>query len=348
MNYFSETGEGPSIIAKEEVLLPDYVPDSVLYRHSELQEISDSIKPMLKKHRGHNLFIHGPSGTGKTLCIKYLIEQLEKHSSSVLPVYVNCWKDYTRMAVYNRITEKMKLPLPRRGLATDEIFDRITSYMENYEKPVMMVLDEMDGLKSSELLYSLGRTEKVVFGIIGISNDKRAVASLDARIRSSLRFSTMEFREYSSEQLFGIIRGRAERGLVPGSYNERILKKIAQSIERGSARIAIEVLWKSARIAEKKEKKTIDSEDLEKALENLSFYKKTEHNLSEEEKLIIEILENGPLKSKEIYRLFSEKMKLSDRQIRNYLDLLEKKKIIKSEKKETPGKFSSKKFSLRK
>ncbi len=348
MDYFSGRNEEPGIIANEEVLLPDYVPDAVLYRHPELQAISDAIKPMLKKKRGHNLFIHGPSGTGKTVCIRYLLRQLDEHSSTVLPVYVNCWKDYTQMAVYNRIAEKMMLPLPRRGLATDEIFDRIVSYMRNYEKPVLVVLDEIDGLKSRELLYALGRTDDVLFGVIGLSNDREMVAGLDARVRSSLRFSTMEFREYSEDQLFGIIRDRAERGLVPGSFSERILRKMASAAGGGSARVAIEILWKSAKIAEKKEKQAVDDEDISEALENLSFYKKDEHNLSDEEKLIVEILERGPTGSSEIYGLFSKEKNLTKRQVRNYLELLEKKGIIESEEAESRSVFKPRIFRLRK
>src|SRR3989339_794375 len=140
-NYFGETSGDSKIIAKPEVLAPDYLPEEILYRSTELQTIADSIKPLLRKQEMNNLFVYGKSGTGKTVSIRVLIKQLREHSPNIIPVYVNCWENHTQMAVYNRINEEIKLPLPRRGLATDEIFDRILQYVKNYKKPVLLVLD---------------------------------------------------------------------------------------------------------------------------------------------------------------------------------------------------------------
>ncbi|MHC4753286.1 MAG: Cdc6/Cdc18 family protein, partial [Planctomycetota bacterium] len=137
-NYFNERDEDQHIIIREEVLLPDHVPDELLHRHSELQGIAAAIKPLVTRRTPDNLFIHGPSGCGKTTCMRYILKQLAEHTPAVLPVYVNCWENPTQMAVYNRIVEEMRLPLPRRGLAVDEIFSRIKDYIKNYKKPIML------------------------------------------------------------------------------------------------------------------------------------------------------------------------------------------------------------------
>jgi len=349
-NYFDGAERDPAIIRAEDILLPDYMPDELLHRERELQRFADAIKPLLGRRTPEHLFIYGPSGCGKTTCIKYILKQLTEHSSAVLPVYVNCWQNPTQLAVYNRIVEGMRLPLPRRGLAADEIFDRILQFSRNYKKPVLLILDEIDGLRHDELLYTVARSneQRLTFGIIGISNNKDLLAKLDPRIRSSLRFSDTEFKNYSEEQLFGILRFRAERALAPGTFDERLLRKIAGSVEGGSARLAIERLWKAAKHAEKAGRQKIMLQDLEDILGEEPVFKLPELKLSSEEMLIVELLRaGGKLESSELYDKFLKKVPRTKRQIRNYLELLERKGVVVSEELEGDGMLRPKAFRLK-
>jgi cell division control protein 6 len=348
-NFFDGADRGSSIIKAEEVLLPDYMPDELLHRDRELQAIADAIKPLLGRRTPYNLFIHGSSGSGKTTCVKYILKQLSEHSSGVLPVYVNCWENPTQMSVYNRIIEEMRLPLPRRGLATDEIFDRIMQYVRNYKKPILLVLDEMDGLRHDKLLYVVSRSneQRLTFGIIGISNNKALLSRLDSRVRSSLRFSEMEFRPYSEEQLLSILRIRAERALEPGSFDGRLLTKVVRSVEDGSARVALERLWKAAKYAEKAGHQKVMLQDVEDILAEEPAFKLPELKLSTEEMLIVELLRGGELESSELYGRFIKKIPKTKRQIRNYLDLLEKKGIVESRELPAEGMLKPKVFRLK-
>jgi cell division control protein 6 len=253
------------------------------------------------------------------------------------------------MAVYNKIIEEMRLPLPRRGLATDEIFDRVSQYVKNYKKPILLVLDEMDGLRHDKLLYVVSRAneQQLMFGIIGITNNKELLSKLDSRVRSSLRFSDLEFKEYSEEQLVALLKVRAERALAPGSYDGRLLTKIARSAPEGSARVAIERLWKSAKHAEKANRRKIMLQDIEDVSSDDQSSKLSEYNMSSEELLIMEILKEGQLRSSELYERFTEKIPKTKRQIRNYLELLEKKGIIESEDLEAEGMLKPRAFRLK-
>ncbi|MFH0885432.1 MAG: AAA family ATPase [Candidatus Micrarchaeota archaeon] len=348
-NYFDGTDRASSLIISEEVLLPDYLPDDLLHRERELQAIADSIKPLIARRTPNNLFIHGASGTGKTTCVKHIMKQLAEHSSAVLPVYVNCWENPTQMAVYNRIVEEMRLPLPRRGLAADEIFDRIMQFVKNYKKPILLVLDEMDGLRHDKLLYVAARSneQRLTFGIIGLTNNKALLLKLDSRVRSSLRFSEMEFCRYSEEQLLSILRVRAERAISPGGFDERLLLKIARSVTDGSARVAIERLWKAAKHAEKAGRGKILLQDLEDTLSQEPAFKLPDLKLSSEEVLLMDILKGGELGSSDIYEKFTMKIPMTKRQIRNYLELLEKKGIVESRELEAEGMLRPKMFRLR-
>ena len=348
-NYFDGRDE-PRIIRREELLLPDYLPDEMLFRDAELQSLADAMKPLASRGAPTNLFVHGPSGCGKTASVKYILRQLSEFSSSVLPVYVNCWENSTQPAVYNRIVEEMRLPLPRRGLATDEVFSRILQYIRNYRKPVLVVLDDMDGLEGDEMLYVLSRANEkgVMFGIVGIANDRTLLARLDARIRGSLRFSDLEFRPYGGEQLARILRVRAEHALAPGSYDDRLLAKIARSVEDGSARAALELLWKSARHADRAGRQKVMLQDLEDVASLGSSFKLPELKLCSEETLILELLKRGDMESSALYASFLKRIPKTKRQIRNYLELMEKKGLIESEELEGDGMLRPRVFRLKK
>jgi len=327
--FFEGVPVDSAIIAREEVLLPDYLPDELLHRNAELQSIADAVKPLLRKREPNNLLIHGKSGTGKTSCVKFLLKQLSEHSPAVLPVYVNCWESSTKAAVYSRIIEAMQLPVPRRGLAADELLDKVLQYIRNYSRPVLLVLDELDGLEEEGLLYVIARANErpgIIFGIIGITNNPSFLSGLDPRTRSSLRFSELQFREYSEEQLFGILEERARLGLAQGSWDERLLRKIAGSVDDGSARIALERLWKAARHAEDSGKARIMLQDLADSENEAGAGVRQGAALTPIELRVVELLRGGKKSTDELYALTG--FDKSKRQFMNHLAQLERKRVI--------------------
>lgn len=347
--FNSRENDANAIINREEALLPDYVPSEAVHRTNEMKEIAEAINPMCYGKKCNNLFIFGPSGTGKTTCMKLLIEQLGENTSKVIPVYVNCWEYTTKMAVYYKICEALKIILPRRGLASDEVFERILEVMRNDKHGVLIVLDELDSLifnGEQSLLYSVSRVgdSKVNFGIIGISNKKDSTKLIDSRASSSLRFTTVEFKEYGEDQLLEILTERVKVALVPGTYDKNVLQECSKigAENNGSARLALEVLWKAAKRADKKDSKKIALEDVYEVTKTLDKRPSTKRTytsisfdeldlkLTKEEKTIIAILAEGEKSSSELYEEFSAKESKSKRQIRNYLMTLEAKGLIES------------------
>jgi Fe2+ or Zn2+ uptake regulation protein len=88
-------------------------------------------------------------------------------------------------------------------------------------------------------------------------------------------------------------------------------------------------------------------QDLEDVISEQPVFKLPEYSLSSEELLIMEILRAGELRSSEIYERFIKKIPKTKRQIRNYLELLEKKGIVESEELEADGFLRPKVFRLR-
>ncbi|MFA4983471.1 MAG: AAA family ATPase [Candidatus Micrarchaeia archaeon] len=365
---FDSASYANSIIAREEALRPDYVPTEALHRTNEMETIASSITPMIHGQSCSNLFITGPTGTGKTTCVKLVANQLRESTSKVIPVYVNCWERPTKMGVYYEIAEALKLLLPRRGLAADEVFEKILDDMRRENLTILLILDELDSLvfrKEDGFLYNISRagTERGArFGVVAISNQKDLTRLLDARVSSSLRLSTFEFKEYNAAQLKEILLERAKFALVPKTYDSAVLEACAKigAANNGNARLAIEILWKAALRADNRDAKKIEPADVAevaKAIEQRPgkkerariTFKDHDLNLSDEENLIINLLKGGEMQSPELYGEFTGKKDKTKRQIRNYLLLLEAKGLIISKEAETGGKtfLKTKVYSLK-
>ncbi|VVB59825.1 ORC1-type DNA replication protein 1 [uncultured archaeon] len=348
-NLFTHVrSEEQSIIIKEEALMPEYFPEELVHRDAEMNAVAEAVKPLINCRQPENIFVYGDSGTGKTTCMKHILKELEGHTFRVETVYANCWEHSTRMAVYSLIVNALRVILPRRGLATDEVFDRILEAMEKKNVRVLVVLDELDGLffhNEERLLHDLACAGKgkPFFGIIGISNDRHLFAEKDIRIKSSLRLTELEFKHYTSEQMSDILTERANMGLLPGSWDKRVMDECAKrAVDKNSnVRIGLELLWKAAKHADKQNKKKITIEDVEFAGAKMVYDSKSHvvesefelrsKSLSDEERLILEILKNGAKTSSEVYPAFCRKMMRTKRQIRNYVKALEAKKLIVAE-----------------
>lgn len=346
--FETATTEAGAIIKNETALHPESAPNGPLLRERELKEIADAIKPLLENKHGENLFIFGPSGSGKLTSMKYVLAELMEEKSRVIPVYVNCWEYPTQMGIYSKVIEELEMPIPRRGLATDEVFDRIRERMDADGITILLVLDKVNSLifrGDENIFHSLARaneSKRTRFGVIGISANQDTLGRLSDQVRSSIQFTTLEFVEYTLEQLRHILKERAEAAFASGSCPDAVLESCAQlgKANRGNARLALEILWKAARNAEKRGSRKIAVLDV-LAVSSRTYYEKTplEHSgllfdlksfgLSDEEKLALEIIaKRKEVLSTDLYRDFKAVRARTTRQIRNYVTLLGAKGLI--------------------
>ena len=91
MPSFKEMLSEKSIFRNKESLSPHFVPETLLFRESEVRQIMEGLLPALKDQKPHNIFIYGGTGTGKTACARSVIEKLEREGHErIKPVYMNC------------------------------------------------------------------------------------------------------------------------------------------------------------------------------------------------------------------------------------------------------------------
>lgn len=319
-----------SILKNIDALSQEFVPDELLHRDRELKEIMFSVSAFSRYGRHESLFLYGPTGVGKTASAQFVSGKALAELSGIDCLYINCWKDHTRMSVLNELGDKLGLVLPRRGIAVDELYSRIETAVSRLNKKLFIILDEADRLIYSKysrdsLLYDLVRMKSSNVMLCMVSNDDRLPYNLDERIRSSLNLKAIKFKQYTTPELKDILFERAKLALFPGSYDNDCIGLIAAiAAKRGDARVAISLLREAAIIAERSGKKSIQIEHVRQAQSQLVEFKQREYD--ETEKQIIEVIRKaGVITAGKLYASLPE---LNERTIRNKLETLVKTGVL--------------------
>ena len=339
-NIFADTA-GSDIFRDERFLYPEYIPERLPFREAQIAEIAHALKPSLRGGKPQNMFVCGKSGTGKTVTAKYVLRELGEHTSKAKGIYINCFEFNTRNAILNKLCISLGQPVPRRGIATDEVYAELLNVIKRTRVIPIVVLDEVDQLinnrNASLLLYDLLRMTEVqqaYFGIIMISNLCEIIAMLDSRVKSSLASTTIEFQPYTPEQLKQILRERAKYAFFENSFDEDVINLAAAYAAKhnGDARIAIESLLIAGRLAERDSKK-LTVLHLRKAFEQIRPrpLQKAAPYLDEHEKVLLLVLcEKERLLSGQLYKIYSERVSepITERSYRKKLNRLVELKLI--------------------
>ena len=69
--------QGNLLIKNPNVLRHDYIPERILHRDKQQELVTQSLIPLYKKSIPPNLLVYGKPGTGKTLVIKKVLNQIQ-------------------------------------------------------------------------------------------------------------------------------------------------------------------------------------------------------------------------------------------------------------------------------
>ncbi|MGC8669743.1 MAG: Cdc6/Cdc18 family protein [Candidatus Micrarchaeia archaeon] len=261
------------IFANREVLSPHYIPKKLIFREKEINNIERALAPSLKGERGRNLFIYGKTGTGKTSCARYVIDEVKNIPNTKATIsYINCRIYNTRYRVLNKIVNDHLPTYAKRGYGAVDLYEKITSWIEEDSKILIAVLDEIDMVRDlDDLVYTLTRINSDIKAggvtIVGISNKVSFKEDLDPRSLSTLYENELVFSQYYANELYAIVKDRAMEGLKPNVVDDDILHFIAATSakEGGDARIALKMLTSAGEIAERNNRNKITMEDTEEA-----------------------------------------------------------------------------------
>ena len=270
-----------SIFKDKKVLTHSYFPDKILHRDKEIAQISSILAPALKYYQPSNIFIYGGVGTGKTICVRQVLNQLNnvarENKIDIKTIYINCKLKKVADTEYRLLAQLLNeigVVVPDTGLPTDVLYHKFFKEIDSKERVVIIVLDEIDALVrkvGDEFLYNFTRIntelKNAKISLIGITNNLIFSNNLDARVKSSLGEEEIIFHPYNAVQLKDILEDRAEKAFKPGVVSKGILNKCAAlaAQEHGDARRALDLLRVAGEIAERAGRSMITEEDVDLA-----------------------------------------------------------------------------------
>jgi len=270
-----------TLFKNKAVLQSNYSPNEILYRDKQIEVVASILAPSLIGQKTSNLFIYGKTGTGKTLTVQYVKDELLKRAKEEFPLrieYINCKLKKVADTEYRMLAELIKQlggEVPATGLPTGQVYTRFLNLLQNSnERLFILILDEIDQLVkkiSDNFLYTLTRLNseltKTQFIIVGISNDLRFLENLDPRVKSSLGEEEIVFPPYNALQLQGILIKRANEAFKDGAIDPAALSKCAAfaAREHGDARRALDLLRVAGEVAERNGDKKIGTKHIDEA-----------------------------------------------------------------------------------
>ena len=273
-----EFDEQEGLIRDRSLLDPNYVVDEdrIVGRDDQLQEVTKMLRVALGDNRPPNLFLYGPSGTGKSLITKAVCNNIsqicESRDIRFGTIEINCQDlDTLGVTVYELAKQAaaeagVEVQVPKHGVSTKEKWDELFRIVNTHFDSFVFVLDELDMLIGrrdkqepafSRLLYQLSRAGAdddltAYISVVAISNDTRMMESVGSRAVSSFTPEDVHFDDYDATQLRAILRRRQDafhEDVVDDDVIPLAAAFAAQT--HGDARKAIDLMRVAGELAER-------------------------------------------------------------------------------------------------
>jgi len=233
-------------------------------RDKEIRELSSHFAPIFRKDHPVHLSLLGKTGTGKTVTMLYFLNLIQsiclqkkidfRYVHLDLSTPKPCFRALNDFACFLDAAKRYK-----KGISLDELMCRIEDKLKSYLGYFILFIDEIDHVRrdlDSFLKFMVKRLPQSVglkLVLVFSSNKLTWQENIDPRIKSFLKMNELLFEPYNAIDLNKILSIRIKKALNPKMIQKGVMEKIAavSSRNHGDARKAVELLSKSAHIAEK-------------------------------------------------------------------------------------------------
>ena len=295
---------GSRIITTHELLSESYIPENILHRQKELVQLSNAVNVV-------NTFAYGPAGSGKTLLIKKVIEDLNVRRKGNA-VYIDCCLYQTTNAIFHEILFALNTIVSSKS--NYALTKRLKAKIRRLDYGITICLDHFERLKEVE---TVNRLLSLGIKLIIISESHETYRRLNSMGKANIT-NIIEIPSYSNDQAFDILLERAREALEENAYSEDAIRKIAQA-SSGNMTLSLNLLKALALKAESENKDSIDEVEYEYEADC------EDEGLGTDERILARILrEQKSLASNTLYGFYSRRARhpKSRRSFRNYMQNL--------------------------
>ncbi len=273
-SYLDRIGAG-LVISDPTPLEYEFVPNELKGRDAELGRLATLFSGIDRPGVSRQALLTGPVGSGKTVTARTFGRDLERHLAPTRPLKVarvNCRSHPTMPQVLQRIITSIDARHPERGFGSGEILQSLRRQLLGAGLHLLIILDEVDHLiirDGADLIYQLLRIDEEHEATGSISLIMISVEPIIERLEPSIisrlgRSNALSLSSYTVDELEAIIEQRAHLALSPASFDQGLLRLIAEAAgESGDARVAIELLSDAAKEAENRGQREIRSSDVQ-------------------------------------------------------------------------------------
>jgi len=274
------------VFANKELLEINHLPDEdrIVGRDDQISSLATALNPAIFGQSPSNVLIYGKTGTGKSLCSKYvsgrLVDAAAEDDVNVAYAYVDCAQDSTETQAVQSIADTFNdyddtgIKVPDKGLSTSVYYKRLWKILDDRYDVAIVILDEIDKLQDDAILMQLsrageaGKLTSCRIGVIGISNKIKYKDRMDERVKSSLCEREFVFPPYDATQLREIMEARQD-AFEDGVLAEATIPRAAAvaAKEHGDARKAIDILRYAGEIAQARDSDLVREEFVQQARE---------------------------------------------------------------------------------
>ncbi|MGM0605020.1 MAG: Cdc6/Cdc18 family protein [Halobacteriota archaeon] len=320
------------MIEDARVLREDFIPSEVVHRDAEITALSRVLEPLTDGEPADTAILTGPSGAGKTCLAQFAVDRLKQEVLDLSVQYVNCWQNYSRFRVLYRVLEGLgkTIDIHRGSTPNDELIERLRTH----ETHCLIVLDEVDQLQDTAVLYDLHQLPHVSTILIA-NREAELFAAVGDRLTSRLAGSTrIQFDRYAESELVSIMDHRARWGLTEGAIDPAELRRIAD-VSAGDARVALGILRNAARTAQYRGRERISASIVDESIPDArrELHRKNLDTLTPDQRAVYDVIdESGPISPGELYDAYRARVDdpRTDRTVRNYLSKMRQYDLIES------------------
>ena len=196
------------------------------------------------------------------------IREIEEYAD-ITTCYLNCNIQDTARKCYLQIYRVLFGHDSRRNLSTEIIQEEVMNKLE--EESIILAIDDLNYLSKNDaniIINNFFRANEFYHSNIALIitiNDETFKYYLERNAQSILLGHEIEFKDYTEEEIYTILKYRCELGFKEGVISDSQIKKISHhSAKYGDIREGLGIIYVLAQEADSENRTKIEDEDIVK------------------------------------------------------------------------------------